>query len=169
MADRLLPNTASGYLTPRVVVNRLKSEFSYVEADGEEGRRHVVETIERLKADNSSRYVDHQLVQKLTRIKNRAIFVCFGDDASSDLALLSTYVIPGMPLAFEYASLTHEQAVRHLLTRCAVALGYELVKDRRSIHDPAYSGSERRGFRSERRKFTDRRSNQGRRKAQRDG
>jgi hypothetical protein len=155
-------------LTPLVVVNRLKSEFSYVEADGEEGRRYVVETIERLKAETSSRYVDHQLVQKLTRIKNRAIFVCFGDDASSDLTLLSTYVIPGMPLAFEYASVTHEHAVRQLLTRCAVALGYELVKDRRSIHDPAYSGSERRGFRRERREVSDRRSNQGRRKTQRD-
>jgi hypothetical protein len=169
MADRLLPNNASAYLTPLVVVNRLKSEFLYVEADGEEGRRHVVETIERLKAHNSSRYVDHQLVQKLTRIKNRAIFVCFGDDASSDLALLSTYVIPDMPLAFEYASVTHEHAVRHLLTRCAVVLGYELVKDRRSIHDPAYSGSERRGFRRERREVSDRRSSlKGRRKTQRD-
>lgn len=168
MADRLRPNKSDVYLSPRVVVNRLGSEFSYVETDGEEGRRHVVETIERLKSDTSSRYVNHQMAQKLARIKNRAIFVCFGDDASSDLALLSTYVIPGMPLAFEYASVTHEHAVQHLLTRCAIALGYEIVKDRRSIHDPGYGGGERRGFRRERREFTDRRSNlKGRRRTQR--
>ena len=167
MADRLLPNNAGAYLTPLMVVNRLKSEFSYVETDGEEGRRHTVETIERLRADTSSRSVDQQMMQKLGRIKNRAIFVCFGDDASTDLALLSTYVIPGMPLVFEYASVTHEHAVRQLLTRCAVALGYEVVKDRRSIHDRGYGGHERRGFRRERRAFTDRRSFKDRRMPQR--
>jgi hypothetical protein len=87
MADRLLASNASAYLAPRIVVNRLKSEFSYVEADGEEGRRYVLQTIDRLKADTSSRYVDHQMVQKLIQFKNRAVFVCFGDDASSELAL----------------------------------------------------------------------------------
>lgn len=167
MADRLVANNASAYLAPLVVVNRLKSEFSYVETDGEEGRRYILETIERLKADTSLRSVDHQMVEKLARIKNRTIFVCFGDDASSDLALLSTYAIPGMPLVFEYASVTHEHAVRHLLTRCAVALGYEVVKDRRTINDPGYGGQQRRGFRRERRGFTDRRASlKGRRKPQ---
>jgi hypothetical protein len=168
MADRLLANNASAYLAPLVVVNHLKSEFSYVETDGEEGRRYILETIERLKADRSLRSVDPQMVHKLARIKNRAIFVCFGDDAGSDLALLSTYVIPGMPLVFEYASVTHERAVRHLLTRCAVVLGYEVVKDRRTINNPGYGGHERRGFRRERREFTDRRSIlKGRRKSER--
>jgi hypothetical protein len=169
MADRLLAKNASVYLAPLVVVNRLESEFSYVETDGEEGRRYILETIERLKANTSLRSVDHQMVQKLACIRNRAIFVCFGDDAGSDLALLSTYVIPGMPLVFEYESVTHEHAVRHLLTRCAVALGYEIVKDRRTINDPGHGGHERRGFRRERRGFTDRRSSlKGRRTPQRD-
>jgi hypothetical protein len=158
MPDRLLANNADAYLTPWAVVNRLKSEFSYVEADGEEGRRHVLETIERLKADRSRRHGDHQAVEQLARIKNRAIFVCFGDDASSDLALLSTYVIPGMPLAFEYASVTHEHAVQHLLTRCAAALGYEILKDRRIANEPGYGGLERRRFGRERRRFMERRS-----------
>ena len=76
MVDRLLPNSASAYLSPLVVVNRLKSEFSYVETDGEEGRRYILETIERLKANTSLRSVDHQMVQKLAHIRNRAIFVC---------------------------------------------------------------------------------------------
>jgi hypothetical protein len=155
MADRLLANNADAYLTPWAVVNRLKSEFSYVEADGEEGRRYVLETIERLKA---SRHLDHQMVERLARVKNRALFVCFGDDAGSDLSILGTYVIPGMPLAFEYASVTHEHAVQHLLTRCAAALGYEVVKDRRIVNDPGYGGHERRRSGRERRRFIDRRS-----------
>jgi hypothetical protein len=165
MADRLL---ASSYLTPMLVVSRLESEFSYVETDGEEGRRYVLETIDRLKSDTSSRYVDHQTVQNLARVKNRAIFVCFGDDATSDLALLSTYVIPGMPLVFEYASAAHERAVRHLLARCASVLGYEIIKDRRAANNADYGGQERRDFRRERRRFADRRSNRNRRNTLRD-
>jgi hypothetical protein len=78
MADRLLANNASAYLVPGVVVNRLKSEFSYVETDGEEGRRYILETIERIKADTSLRYVDRQMVQKLARIKNRRYWVLRG-------------------------------------------------------------------------------------------
>jgi hypothetical protein len=157
MPDRLIANNPDAYLSPGALLNRLKSEFSYVEADGEEGRRHVLETIKRLKADYSPRHVDLRMVEQLERVKNRALFVCFGDDAGSDLAILGTYVIPGLPLVFEYASVAHEHAVRDLLARCAAALGYALVKDRRTIHDPGYGGTERRGFRRERRRFTERR------------
>jgi hypothetical protein len=158
MPDRLVANNADAYLTPWALVNRLKSEFSYVEADGEEGPRYVLETIERLKADMSWWHVDHHMVERLDRVKNRALFVCFGDDAGSDLATLGTYVIPGMPLVFEYASVTHEHAAQHLLTRCAAALGYEILKDRRIVNQPGYGGRERRRFGRERRRFIDRRS-----------
>jgi hypothetical protein len=158
MADRLLAINVSTYLTPQTVVNRLKTEFSYVETDGDGGRRYILETIARLKSDSSFRLVGQQVVEKLERLKDRTIFVCFGDDAGSDLAQLSTYVIPGMPLVFEYASVAHEQAVLPLLQRCAAALGYELVKDRRSANSPGFSGPERRDFRQERRAFVDRRA-----------
>jgi hypothetical protein len=157
MPDSLVANNAEAYLSPWAVVNRLKSEFSYVEADGEEGRRHVLDTIERLKADRSRRHIDHQVEERLARVKNRALFVCFGDDVSSDFATLGTYVIPGMPLAFEYASITHEAAVQHLLIRCSAALGYEILKDRRIGNEPRYDGHERRCFGRERRRFMERR------------
>ena len=165
MPDSLVAKSADAYLTPWAVVNRLKSKFSYVEADGEEGRRHVLEIIERLKADRSRRHVDHQVVERLARVQNRALFVYFGDDAGSDLATLGTYVVPGMPLAFEYASVTHEHAVQHLLTRCAAALGYEILKDRRIDNEPGYGGLERRRFGRERRRFIERRSQKVRRKS----
>ena len=144
MADRLLPNHADAYLSPWGVVSRLKSEFSYVEADGEEGRRHVLEILERLKAGTLPPHIDPQIAGRLNRIKNRALFVCFGDDASSDAAVLATYVVPGMPLLFEYTSVEHEHAVHDLLSRCAAALGYEIHKDRRSVNVPGYGGRERR-------------------------
>jgi hypothetical protein len=165
MPDSLIAENAEDYLTPLAVVSRLKSEFSYVEADGEEGRRHVLQTIERLRADGSRRHVDHQVVERLASVKNRALFVCFGDDTGSDLGILGTYVVPGMPLAFEYASVTHENAAQPLLTRCAAALGYEILKDRRIANDPGYGGHERRRFRCERRRFIERRAQKERRKS----
>jgi hypothetical protein len=158
MADRLLAATASAYLSPQTVVNRLKSEFSYVETDGEVGRRYIVETIARLRSDKTLRDVSLQIVEKLDRIKNRTVFVCFGDDAGSDLEQLNTYVIPGMPLVFDYASAAHEKAVRLLLTRCAGVLGYEIVKDRRVSSGSVFRGPEKREIVQERRGLLDRRA-----------
>src|SRR5512139_3769349 len=111
MTDRLLaPNAA--YLTPGLVVTRLKSAFSYVEVDGEEGRRYVIETIERLNIDSSLRSVDWHIMELLSRGKERALFICFGDDAKTELEILDTYVLPGMPMVFEYSSAEHERAAR---------------------------------------------------------
>ena len=103
MPDRLVATHPDAYLTPLGSVSRLKVEFSYVEADGEEGRRYVLRMIERLKAERARLQVDRDLAERLERVKNRALFVCFGDDAGSDSALLSTYIIPGMPLGPAFA------------------------------------------------------------------
>ena len=167
MPDRLVSNNPDAYLAPLALVTRLKSEFAYVETDGEEGRRHVLESIERLKGERSFRQVDRDKIQWLDRVKNRALFVCFGDNASSESLLLTTYVIPGEPLAFDYASVTHERAVQPLLARCAAVLGYQILKDRRTFNHPGYGGHERRHSGRERRRFIQRRSGQDRRKAAR--
>ena len=167
MPDRLVANNPDAYLPPLALVTRLKSEFAYVETDGEEGRRHVLATIERLNGERSSRQVDRDRIRWLDRVKNRAIFVCFGDTASSDSMLLSTYVIPGEPLAFDYASVAHERVVQPVLARCAAVLGYEIVKDRRTFSQPGYGGQERRSSGRERRRFIQRRSGQERRRSSR--
>ena len=167
MPDRLVANNPDAYLSPLALVTRLKSEFAYVETDGEEGRRHVLETIERMKGQRSSRQVDRDQIQWLDRVKNRALFVCFGDDASSDSVLLSTYVIPGEPLAFDYASVADERTVQPLLARCAAVLGYQILKDRRIFSQPGYGGHERRNSGRERRRFIQRRSGQERRRSSR--
>lgn len=158
MPDRLVAN-GTDYLSPWGVVNRLKTEFSYVEADGEEGRRHVLAAIERLRADTDSHTpADHHLLGRLTQVKNRALFVCFGDDPGSEVAILGLYVVPGMPLVIEYRSSEHEQAVQHLLARCAASLGYEILKDRRVNDIPGYGSRERRRGGLERRSFVERRA-----------
>jgi hypothetical protein len=162
--DRLVANSADAYLTPWKVVNCLKAEFAYVEVDGEEGHRHVLETIGRIQAAKSRRYTGHQVVEHLARVKSRALFVCFGDDAGHDLTALDTYVIPGMPLTFEYASATHKVAAQPLLIRCTAALGYNMREDRRIYNQPGHGGLERRCFRIERRRFVERRNGEGRRK-----
>ena len=164
MPDSLIANNVDAYLSPWGAVNRLKSVFSYVEVDGEEGRRHVLKTIARLRADRSRREVDLQLVGLLAGVQNRALYVCFGDDVGADSVTLGTYVVPGMPLGIEYASAKHdENAAQELLTRCAAALGYEIRKDRRIADVPGYGGLERR-FRLERRRFVERRAQIERRK-----
>jgi hypothetical protein len=156
MPDRLVPRDSSTYLSPLGVVNRLKTAFAYVESDVEEGRRYVLELIERAGANIWSRYVNREYVEQLEASKDRALYVCFGDDAGSELALLSAYIVPGMPLVFEYWSREHEEAVESLLSRCAAVLGYDVVKDRRAINDPSFHGRERRSVR-DRRSLKDRR------------
>ena len=42
MAHRLIARDGHRYLSPRVVVTRLESEFAYVESSEEDGRRHVL-------------------------------------------------------------------------------------------------------------------------------
>lgn len=158
MSHRLLSRDPHNYLSPRVVLNRLKSEFAYVESDGEEGRRYVMAVISQLQANRWTRFAEapREYLEQLDRGKNRALYVCFGDNPSSEIAILTTYVVPGIPLYFEYSSHAHEQATEQLLARCAAVLHYEIFKDRRIILDPAYTGTDRRRF-LDRRSLEDRR------------
>jgi hypothetical protein len=48
MAHRLCVREGERYLAPRLAVSRLESEFAYVEADEEDGRRHVAGIIRQL-------------------------------------------------------------------------------------------------------------------------
>jgi hypothetical protein len=130
MAHRLVPPDGYPYLSPRVVVSRLESEFAYVEADEEDGRRHVRGIIRQLQKirDAGLTPVDEEYLDRLKKAQRGAVYVYFGDDPGSEIACLSTAVIPGEALFFDYASRAHEQAARPLLVRCARALGYEIVE-----------------------------------------
>lgn len=129
-AHRLQPINGHRSHNPLVVVHRLVSEFPYVEADETEGHRHVLEVMKRLEAKIRQRKnsVLNELLERLNRIKERVIYVRFGDDPSSATEYLAAAVIPEEPLVFEYESIAHERAVWPLLRRCARVLGYEIVK-----------------------------------------
>lgn len=112
------------------MAHRLGSEFPYVEADEAEGRRYVLEVMKRLETKIGQRKnsVLNELLDRLNRIKERVIYVRFGDDPSSETEYLAAAVIPGEPLVFEYESIAHERAAWPLLRRCATVLGYEIAK-----------------------------------------
>jgi hypothetical protein len=128
MAYCLVARDSHGYLSPRVVVARLVSEFPYVASSEDDGRRYVRGIIEQLQAIKQfgDIPVDSEYLDRLERAENGAIYVYF-EDWSSEHAYLGTAVIPGEPLFFMYSSSAEEQAARPLLLRCAKALDYEIV------------------------------------------
>ena len=130
MAHRLFARDGHRYLSPRVVVTRLESEFAYVESSEEDGRRHVRGIVRQLEAIKQigDLPVDSEYLERLKRAQSAAIYVYFGDDPSSEIASLSTAVIPGEPLFFDYSSRAHEEAAQTLLLRCAEVLDYDVVE-----------------------------------------
>jgi hypothetical protein len=128
MAHRLVPREGQPYLTPRVVVARLLSEFPYVTSSNEGGRgyvRGIIRQLRAIKQSGDSR-VDSEYLDRLERVQDGAIYVHF-EDWNSEAIYLSTAVIPGEPLCFFYSSSKHEQAAKTLLLRCAAALDYDIV------------------------------------------
>lgn len=130
MAHRLCVRDGQRYLSPRVVVSRLESEFAYVEVDEEDGRRHVRGIIRQLQKIGEMGLipVDNQYVERLKKAQRGSIYVYFGDDPGSETACLSTAVIPGEALYFDYVSRAHAEAAWPLLLRCADVLDYEIIE-----------------------------------------
>lgn len=128
MAHRLVPRDGRRYLSPRVVVSRLLSEFSNVSSSEKDGRRYVHGIIQQLHAIKrvGKVPVDSDYLDRLGKAQNDAIYVYFAD-WNSETAYLSTAVIPGEPLFFYYSSSAHEKAAKTLLLRCAEALDYDIV------------------------------------------
>ena len=130
MAHRLVARGGHRYLSPHVVVTRLESEFAYVESSEEDGRRHVRGIVLQLQAIKQigDVPVDSEYLERLERAQDGAIYVYFGDDPSSETAYLSTAVIPGEPLFFDYSSRAHEAEAQMLLLRCAEVLDYDVIE-----------------------------------------
>ncbi|HEX6006145.1 MAG TPA: hypothetical protein VFZ14_19295 [Burkholderiales bacterium] len=130
MAHRLCARDGERYLSPRVAISRLEAEFAYVEVDEEDGRRHVRGIVRHLQriAEMNLVPVDNDYVERLRKAERGAIYVYFGDDPGSEVACLSTAIIPGEALYFVYTSRRHAEAAWPLLLRCAAVLGYEIVE-----------------------------------------
>jgi hypothetical protein len=130
MAHRLCAREGQRYLSPRVVISRLESEFAYVEVDEEDGQRHVRGIIRQLQKISEMGLVplDRAYVERLRKVERGAVYIYFGDDPGSETACLSTAVIPGEALYFVYSSRRHADAAYPLLLRCASALDYEIIE-----------------------------------------
>lgn len=113
-----------------MAISRLEAEFAYVEVDEEDGRRHVRGIVRHLQriAEMNLVPVDNDYVERLRKAERGAIYVYFGDDPGSEVACLSTAIIPGEALYFVYTSRRHAEAAWPLLLRCAAVLGYEIVE-----------------------------------------
>lgn len=128
MAHRLVARDGNRYLSPRVVVARLQSEFPCVASSEEDGRRYVRGIIQQLHAIKQigDIPVDSEYLDRLEKAQNDAIYVYF-EDWSSKSVYLGTAVIPGEPIFFSYSSSAQEQAAQPLLLRCAEVLEYDIV------------------------------------------
>jgi hypothetical protein len=133
VARRLLLHAGNPASSPRVLLKLLQTEFPYVEADEAAGREHVLRLLRYLRTNHGGRrHVSYeQHIEHLETVKDRALFVYFGDDPASEAACLSTVLIPGEPLVFDFESAEHELQARHLLRRCARVIGCDIALERR--------------------------------------
>jgi hypothetical protein len=127
----LSPRKGCDYLRPLVVKERLESEFAYVAASHEAGRRYVLALIQQNRKTSRGRgsSVHNQHDERSDGRDNGALYVHFGDDLTSERMLLGMFVIPDEPLVFDYASPENEQAAAPLIARCAAVLDYEIAGD----------------------------------------
>ena len=134
IANFLEPQDGETFVSVPIVVSRVGREFAYVESDGELGRRHVAKMISDVDAQLGGTEASgrKERAKYLAEVLNRAIYVRCGDNPGSETDFLSTVVVPGEPIVFEYESKAHEAASRMLLLRFAKILGYKIVEWKRN-------------------------------------
>jgi len=130
----LEPQDGETFVSVPLVISRVGQEFAYLESDGDLGRKYVGQMISDIDSQFGGRQVagQNERAKYLAEVQNRAIYVRCGDNPSSETDYLSTVVVPGEPIIFEYDSKAHEQESRELLQRFARVLGYKIVEWKRS-------------------------------------
>jgi hypothetical protein len=126
--NRLYPKEGGRYLSPTEVIERLKQEFAQVEVDVAKGEVHVLRMIEQLARmqDFTPPPASPEDIERLRSVKNEARFVTVMSKSKDEDAYLSTCIISGEALFFDYSSARHEMMARPLLERFAAALNYEI-------------------------------------------
>lgn len=124
----LEPPGSNNYLNVQVALSRIGSEFGYLEADEDLGRRHVRQMIDAIRNRfEASDYIDHrERITHLSSAQADAIHIRCGDNPTAEHEYLSAVLVPGEPILAQYESLAHEKAARPLLDRLAKALGYKV-------------------------------------------
>ncbi len=121
----LRPRPGGRYLNPDEVIRGVKiacacAACAYVETSSEGAREKALEWMTQ-PAFNDNRAQREEIAEA-------ALFVHFGDDLTSEGALLSMLLIPGQPLLIEYSPQTPGDGTHALVARCARVLGYEIVE-----------------------------------------
>jgi hypothetical protein len=109
------------YLDPKEVVERLRDEFSFCDADANQGSDDVGDMIGKLIELKAPQH----LIDAAVGGRDRSFSVVVADEMDSDNCL-SFIVQPDSGILIGYNSGQHEATVRPLVERCAQALDYEI-------------------------------------------
>ena len=118
-------------LTAAEVVDRLRTEFAYVEADSDEGTRRALALADWIEARPAAAFLGQHAawLKHAKRLRalapGEAMGITFGD--APDGPTLHTVVLPGDVIKFGYGSEEEERRLRPLVDRCAQALDAEVV------------------------------------------
>jgi hypothetical protein len=122
MSHKLYPFKGRPFLKPEEVVERLREEFGFCDADQEQGADDVGDVIAKL----IELKAPQPIIDAAIAGRNRSYSVTVADDMASKKSL-SFIVRPGEGLLIGYHSAQHKGEVRDLVERCAKALNYEIV------------------------------------------
>lgn len=125
MAHRLLPITDGGHLDPMEIVQRLRAEFDFVEADASAGTDNVARMIEQFQRMNAP----PAIIDAHRAALGRAIRIVVSDREDFGDDYFTFTAIPGGDPFIGYSSRQHEEAAAPLLERACKILRYraELV------------------------------------------
>lgn len=121
MSHRLCPPEGRAFLDPEEIVERLREEFAFCDADKDQGADDVGDIIAKLielKAPQA-------IIDAVLAGRERSYSVTVADDMASE-DYLNIIVRPDEGPLIGYHSAQHEAAVRSLVERCVRALDYEL-------------------------------------------
>ena len=127
MAHELTPKAGQPYLAPEEVVRRLRDAFKYVDASASRGAASIEQGIEYMvRARHSGAPFTDEEIERLRRVKDKAIDVIVAEESGADLTYLSVLIEPDEKLFFDYESGEHEDAAKPLLERIAKVLDYQI-------------------------------------------
>lgn len=133
MGHRLTP-TERAPRSLRDLVNLLRAEFPFVEADKDKGSDHIGDMIAqflKIKAGYArwknpppqAAEVD-AMIQRFNNLRENAAFVTVADDEFDEDRCVSFNLVPGEDVIIAYANQRHQEVASALTERIADALGY---------------------------------------------
>ena len=121
---KLFPREGSDYLPVEEVIERLRSEFDYVEIDEEEGRDHVGGMIAATLRFSDELPWKQERLKTLQKLQRHSVYIFFGDHSE---AIAAFCFMPDSEMFFGSPEEV-DGAARIIVTRAAQVLKYELFE-----------------------------------------